>query len=230
MTHAPGEGPAAGLALVIGNKNYSSWSFRAWLYLQESGIPFREIRVPLYTPEWDRTMGGLSPSGRVPVLVDGRVTVWETVAIFEYLRERCPGAVGWPQDPNARAVARAVSAEMHSGFLAVREEMPFNCRARLPGLAFTTDALEEVARVGEIWRTCRRNFGADGPWLFGRFSIADVMYAAVALRFVTYGVDLGEVERAYVSAVLDLGSVRRWLSEAEAEQEVIPQYERRPCS
>lgn len=215
-----------GLRLVIGNKNYSSWSFRAWLYLKESGIAFEEIRVALYTPQWERDIQRLSPSGRVPVLWDGDVAVWDTAAIFEYLRETDSGAVGWPAGSRARAVARSVSAEMHSGFLALREEMPFNCRRRMTGIAFSGDALDDVERVKAIWRGCRREFGAGGPWLFGTFSEADVMFSAIALRFRTYGIDLGGEEGIFSEAVLGLPSVRGWLEGAAAEEEVIPAYER----
>lgn len=219
-----------GLRLVIGNKNYSSWSFRAWLYLKESGVAFQEVRVPLHTPQWEREIPRLSPSGRVPVLWDGDVAVWDTAAIFETLREKIPGAIGWPADPRARAVARSVSAEMHSGFLALREEMPFNCRRHITGIAFGGDALEDVERVKAIWGGCRREFGAGGPWLFGGISVADVMFSAVALRFRTYGIDLGGEAGIFSEALLALSSVQRWLEDAAAEEEVIPAYERQPCS
>jgi glutathione S-transferase len=212
--------------IVIGNKAYSSWSLRGWLAVRLSGRPFREIRLPLYTDQWEQHIGGLSPSGRVPVLRDGDAVVWDSLAICEYVRETCPGAVGWPEPSRARASAWSVSAEMHSGFTHIREEMPFNCRAIIPGLTFSEGAQEDVARAKAIWRDCRREHGAGGPWLFGEFTIADIMYAPVALRFITYGVSLGPLEQAYAEAIQAHPAVREWREGALQEEERIPQYER----
>jgi glutathione S-transferase len=217
-----------GLELTIANKNYSSWSLRAWLHLKNSGIAFEERRVPLYTTEWDSLIASRSPSGRLPALRDGDVAVWDSWAIIEYARSKFPGAVGWPAGERARAAALSVGAEMHSGFMALRGEMPLNCRRRIPGLIFSQEAQEDVARVKEIWRECRREFGADGPWLFGGFTVADVMYAPVALRFQTYGVVLEGPLEAYAGAVLALPEVREWVAGAEAESEVLEAYERKP--
>ena len=215
----------AGLELVIGNKAYSSWSLRGWLSLKESGQPFEEVRLPLYTQQWEQHIGGLSPSGRVPVLRHGDIVVWDSLAICEYMRERFPGAVGWPEEPQARAAARSVSAEMHSGFQHIREEMPFNCRTRVDGLTFSDGALDDVARTRAIWRDCRSTFGTRGPWLFGSFSIADIMFAPVALRFITYGVPLQGVENAYAETVSGMPAVQEWCAAAREEKEIIPQYE-----
>ena len=214
------------LEIVIGNKAYSSWSLRGWLAVRLSGRPFREIKLPLYTDQWEHHIGGLSPSGRVPVLRDGNVVVWDSLAICEYVRETYPGSVGWPEEPEARAAARSVSAEMHSGFLHIREEMPFNCRAAINGLTFSEGALEDVARAKAIWRDCRRDHCAGGPWLFREFTIADIMFAPVALRFITYGISLGPAEQAYVEAIQAHVAVREWREEALQEEEIIPQYER----
>lgn len=210
------------LKLVIGNKNYSSWSLRAWLFLKESGIPFEEIRIPLYTgPSWRSELAQYTPAGRVPVIVDGDITVWDTLAIFEYLRESQPGAIGWPEERRARAQALAVAAEMHSGFLAVREELPQNVRARRKlALSDASEACRsQVARIDAIWSSCRRNFGDRGPWLFGPFSISDIMFAPVALRFVTYSIPLSRDARHFVDRVLELSSIREWARQSEAEPE-----------
>ncbi|MBI2567484.1 MAG: glutathione S-transferase family protein [Candidatus Schekmanbacteria bacterium] len=216
-----------GADLVIGNKNYSSWSMRAWLHLELSGVPFAETRIPLCTPRWDAEIHRYSPSGRVPVLRDGAITVWESTAIMEYVLDTFPRAIGWPLDPAARAVARAVSAEMHAGFLALRTELPFNCRARIAGVSISEAAQRDIARIREVWVGCRERFGAGGPWLFGALSIADVMYAPVALRFVTYGVTVGAAEQSWMEAVQVLPAVRKWCQDAEAETEVVERYTRK---
>ena len=207
--------------LVIGNRNYSSWSLRAWLYLRESGIGFQEIRIPLFTPDWAETVARYSPTGRVPVLLDGDIQVWDTMSIFEYVRERHPEAVGWPADVAARAEARSIAAEMHAGFLAVRDELPQNLRARhrrdLAELSVAARA--QIDRVWSIWSSCRQRFGQAGPWLFGAFSIADVMYVPMALRFVTYEIPVPEDARSFVDAVTALPSVREWIEAAAHEPE-----------
>jgi glutathione S-transferase len=211
--------------LVIGNKNYSSWSLRPWLLMREAGLPFEEIRIPLRTPGTAARIREHSPAGRVPVLHDGAVTVWDSLAIAEYLAERHPDLALWPADTAARSHARAVSAEMHSGFQALRTHMPMHCRASFPGAGRTAEALADIARITALWRDCRSRFGAAGELLLGAFSIADAMYAPVVLRLRTYGVELDPVCRAYSDAVLALPALRRWLAEAQAETEVIPEYE-----
>lgn len=211
--------------LAIANRNYSSWSLRAWLHLRLSGIAFETVRLPMGTAEWDRRIGELSPSGRLPALLDGGTRVWDSFAILLHVLEHSPGALGWPRHPTARAEALSVCAEMHSGFAALRQEMPFNCRARILGRTLSEDAAEDVARVQDIWESCRGRFGSDGPYLFGKLSAADVMYAPVALRFVTYGTELGSPAAQYLRALVDLPDVREWVREAEAEVEVMGQYE-----
>jgi len=211
--------------LVIGNKNYSSWSLRAWLYLRQGAIAFEEIRIPLFTEsDWRAELRRYTPAGRVPVLLDGKHSVWDTQAIFEYLLEREPQAVGWPADARARAVARSVSAEMHSGFLAIRDELPQNLRARRPRAPgeLSEACRREIERIEEIWTTCRRGHGDGGPWLFGAFSIADVMFAPVALRFLTYAVPVGPDAEDFIRAVEGLPAVQDWIRESEAEPERLP--------
>ena len=212
-------------ALVIGNKNYSSWSLRAWLALKQADIPFREIRISLYTDKSRAEIEKYSPSGRVPALRDDGVTVWESLAIGEYLADKFPHRQLWPADPAARALARAVSCEMHAGFSALRSHMSMNCRKHLPGKGRTPEVLKDIERIAALWNDCRARFGRGGDFLFGRFSIADAMYAPVALRFVTYAVDLDPVSAAYVKTLSALPAIRQWIADARAETEVIPQFE-----
>jgi len=214
------------LTLVIGNKAYSSWSLRPWLLLRESKIPFEEIRIPLYQPDSPRLIRERSPSGRVPALIDGATTIWDSLAICEYVAERFPEADGWPEATATRAVARSVCAEMHSGFAAVRTELPMNVRGRRAGVTPSAAASSEIDRIFEIWSDCRRRFGAGGKFLFGRFGIADAMYAPVVTRFDTYGVALTGAVRDYSEAVLALPSLKDWTQAGRAEAAVITASER----
>jgi glutathione S-transferase len=176
--------------LVIGNKAYSSWSLRPWLVLKHTGAPFSETRVPLYVHGYKEELLKHGPSGRVPILKHGELTVWDSLAICEYLAEVFSKAGLWPEHAAARATARAVSAEMHSGFMAIRGAMPFNCRAKGRRVPITVEIQKEIDRVLTLWRSCREAHGRGGPWLFGRFTIADAMFIPVALRFITYTVPL----------------------------------------
>ncbi len=214
------------VTLAIGNKNYSSWSLRPWLLLRQAGITFEEVRIPLYAPESAAALAKWSPSGKVPALHDGDIRVWDSLAICEYLAERFPDKELWPSDVAARAVARSVSAEMHSGFTALREHMSMSIRARRPGRGRTPKSLADIARIVSIWTDCRARFGADGDFLFGRFSIADAMYAPVVLRFLTYGVVLEGVAKGYAETVLALPALKEWMADAEVETERIEQFER----
>ncbi len=216
----------AELTLVIGNKAYSSWSLRPWLLLRERGIAFREIRIPLYTPETPERIREFSPSGRVPLLIDGATKVWDSLAICEYVSERFPTTKGWPDAPEARAVARSVSAEMHSGFADVRTELPMNVRGRRSGVTPSPAARQGIDRIVEIWNDCRQRFGASGSFLFGRFGIADAMFAPVVTRFATYGVELTGAARDYSAAVLALPALREWVEAARSESEIVPSSER----
>lgn len=203
------------LTLVIGNKNYSSWSLRPWMLLKRLGLEFREVRIRLDTPTTKDEMEKYGPSGRVPVLLDGDLCIWDSLAICEYLAELA--GRGWPREPAARAVARSVCAEMHSGFANLRTEWPMNARAR-NRRTITTPGLEaDIDRVDEIWNDCRRRFGASGPWLFGDYSIADAMYAPVVLRFNTYGARISETARWYMAAVLEDAVLQSWLAASKAE-------------
>jgi len=212
------------VTLVIGNKNYSSWSLRPWLVMRHFGVPFEEVRLPLDTPEFVRGVAQLSPSGRVPVLHQGDLVVWDSLAIAEYVNETFLDGRAWPGDSAQRAVARAVSAEMHSGFQTLRNQLPLNCRKRARNFVPSAEAKRDIDRIAELWRECRAHAG-EGEFLFGAFSIADAMYAPVVLRFRTYGIALGDVERRYADAILALPGVREWLAAAEAEGLPLPKYD-----
>jgi glutathione S-transferase len=214
--------------LIIGNKNYSSWSLRPWLLMRCAGLAFRELRIPLYTPESKAQIRSHSPSGKVPCLLDGDLAIWDSLAICEYLAERHPALELWPALPAARAVARSVSAEMHAGFQHLRSNMSMNCRGVFPGLGRTVEVAGEIERIQRIWADCRARFGSAGPFLFGRFSIADAMYAPVVLRFRTYQVQLNPVSREYADAVLGLPALQEWVGAGVAESEVIAAFEPQP--
>ena len=211
------------MRLVIGNKNYSSWSLRPWLAMKVAGIAFAEERIPLYGPGSKEKILAFSPAGKVPCLVDGDLRVWDSLAICEYLAEKHAGL--WPRDPAARAVARSISAEMHSGFPQLRTHMSMNIRKRHSGKGRTPEVLAEIARITAMWSDCRARFGAQGPFLFGPFSIADAMYAPVVLRFRTYEVELPPGCRAYADAVLALPALQEWMAAAATEKESLPQFE-----
>lgn len=211
---------AARTTLVIGNKNYSSWSLRPWLLLRHCGVEFDEVRLPLDTPEFYATIGNYSPTGRVPVLRVGDLVVWDSLAILEYANERWLDGAGWPRDREVRAQARAVSAEMHSGFQNLRTQCPMDCVKRSTA-PVSAEVMRDIERIGVLWRDCRARHGAGGPFLFGAFSIADAMYAPVVLRIVSYGIPVGPVERGYIDTLLAVPALREWLADAEAEQRAV---------
>ncbi len=213
-----------GLTLVIGNKNYSSWSMRPWVAMTAFGIPFQEIRVLLAQAETGNRIATYTSSGRVPVLVTRETTIWDSLAICEYLAEQFPEKNLWPQDMVARALARSICAEMHSGFTGLRNAMPMNIRAKLPGRGRSPEAQGDIGRICEIWETCLSNFGHH-RYLFGEFSIADAYYAPVASRMATYDVFLAPALQAYVDRLLAHPAVAQWIHEAGAETEVIDRYE-----
>ena len=215
----------ATLSLVIANKTYSSWSLRAWLALKRTAEAFEEIVIPLDRPETAAEIALHTPAGKVPVLKDGAMTVWDSLAIVEYLAERFPAAKLWPEAADARAHARAVTAEMHAGFQALRQNMPMNVRASKPGRGRTPEVEADVARIAQLWRDCRARFGQGGPFLFGPFSAADCFYAPVVTRFVTYGVTLDPVCQAYADAVLVWPALVEWCTAARAEPWRIAKYE-----
>lgn len=207
--------------LVIGNKNYSSWSLRPWIAMQQAGIAFNEVVIPLDQAGTKASIAAWSPAGRVPVLIHNDLHIWDSLAILEYLAETFPDRNLWPRDVRARARARSISAEMHSGFGAMRSAMPMNCRAQLPGFGVTPESTRDIARIVEIWTTCRTEFGAGGNFLFGEFSIADAFFAPVTSRFVTYAVKLPPVAASYVDAVQNLPAMQAWIAAARAEPDTI---------
>ena len=209
------------MQLVIGNKNYSSWSMRPWLLLRHHGIAFDEIRVWLDTDGYQQVIAQYSPSMRVPVLIDAGVTVWDSLAICEYISERYLAGAGYPAAVMERARCRSYCSEMHSGFTSIRTQMPMNCRSRRR-VQITAEVAGEVRRVDQIWSELRRLHGDSGAYLFGEFGIADCMYAPMAMRFLTYGVSLSVAAQDYVSALLANPAVQEWRAAAEAETEVIP--------
>ncbi len=212
--------------LVIGNKNYSSWSLRAWLLLAKLEVDFEEVMVPLSVEGSQAALYRQSPAGRVPVYRDGDLVIWDTMAIAEYLAEAHPQL--WPQDAAQRARARSISAEMHAGFMALRQKMPMNCRAEARQVLGTPALEKDTHRVQEIWANCRQNLEADveaGPWLFGDFSIADAMYAPVVFRFNTYGVSGNDAVTGYITHVLSDPQVRAWREAACRETAVIEEEE-----
>jgi glutathione S-transferase len=211
------------LELVIGNKNYSSWSLRPWFLLKTLGLPFIETRIALFEPASATALAGVAPAGKVPVLRDGPVTVWESLAICEYVAERAPQA--WPADPATRAHARSIAHEMHAGFQALRSEFPLNCRARRAGVTASAAAARDIARVQALWQECRSRWGSAGPWLYGGFSIADAMYAPVVSRFATYGIVSAGLAGDYAAHVLASPALREWLAGAAAETEVVARVE-----
>ena len=213
------------LHLVIGNKNYSSWSMRPWIALKVAQIPFAETVIPIYRPDSKDKLLAYSPAGRVPILLDGDVRVWESLAIFEYLAETFPDAALWPKAPAARAHARAIANEMHAGFLPLRRHLPMNVWRPAQMRPLTPEAAANVTRIDAMWSDCRARFGQGGPFLFGRFSAADAMYAPVVSRFHTYAVDVGPVARAYMDAVMALPAWKEWVAGALAEPWVLQDFE-----
>lgn len=213
------------MQLYIGNKRYSSWSLRPWLLMTHFGLPFAETLIGLDEPDTATKIRAVSPSGRVPCLVDGDIAVWETLAIVEYLAESFPGEAIWPRDKGARAVARAISNEMHAGFTGLRSACPMNLRKTFAYRDRGAAAAADVARIEALWRDARSRFGAGGPFLFGTFSAADAMYAPVVFRFVGYNWPVAADTRAYVDAMLDLPAMRAWADAASTETAIVPSDE-----
>lgn len=219
----------ADFTLVIGNKNYSSWSLRGWLMVKIAGIEFDEIVVPLDRPDTAPTIRKHSPSGRVPVLLHRGLAVWESLAIAEYLNDLKPEAGLWPPSAAARAHARAISCEMHAGFVDLRTNMPMNIRASFPGKGMTPAVRADIERITGLWRDCRKRFAGafqkDDGFLFGAFGAADAMFAPVVTRFKTYSVTLDSDADAYCTAVLNHPAMKQWIDAAEHEPWLIDQYE-----
>jgi glutathione S-transferase len=206
--------------LVMASKNYSSWSLRAWLALEQTGVPFEELLVSTADPDWHDQIKRLSPSGKVPLLIDDGFQVGDSLAIVEYLNERFPKAGLWPSDTKARAVARSVVAEMHSGFMALRMNMEMDIQANEPGKGHVPEALADAARIQAIWLDCRQHFGQGGPFLFGAFTAADAFFAPVVFRFRSYGVALDANAKAYCEAMVKEAKIAKWISAAIKEPRV----------
>jgi len=213
------------LKLVIGNKNYSSWSFRPWIAMKVAGIAFEEEVISLDAKEFKPRLSKISGTGKVPVLVDGSVNVWESLAILEYLAERFPDARLWPADPAGRAHARAIAAEMHAGFVPLRRYLPMNMWRPVKPRELTPEVQANVRRIEAMWTECRERHGAGGPFLFGRFGAADAMYAPVVARFHTYAVEVGATAQAYAEAVRSLPAWKEWETAALKEPWVLAEDE-----
>jgi glutathione S-transferase len=214
------------LTLVIGNKNYSSWSMRPWLALKAGNIAFDEVSIPLYTGAADKQrILKFTQSGKVPVLVDGDITIWDSLAIIEYVAERFPQTRLWPEDSAARAHARSVSAEMHSGFSALRSECGMNLHRPVGAKALSAEARADIARIQQSWSECRARYGKRGPYLFGSFSGADAMYAPVVHRFRTYAIEVTSDVRDYMDAMIALPAFQEWTRAGLAETLLIEKFE-----
>lgn len=216
----------ADLTIYLGNRNYASWSLRAWLALKATGEAFEEVVIPLFQPGSKETLLKYSPSGKVPALHHGETVVWDSLAICGYLAETFPEAGLWPADPAAKAVARSISAEMHASFQAQRSQFPMNIRSNFPGREVTPEAQADINRVMAIWRQCRNRYGEkNGDFLFGSFTIADAMYAPVVTRFRTYKFDLEREVDAYCDAIMAWPAMQEWVAAACNEPMIIDQYE-----
>jgi glutathione S-transferase len=225
MLRAGSDSGRAMLQLIIGNKNYSSWSLRPWLAMKVAGIEFQETLISLEAADFKSRLIALSGAGKVPVLIDGDVRVWESLAILEYLAEKFPAAGLWPRDPAARAHARAIACEMHAGFQALRGQLPMNVRRPVIKRQLDADAIADVARIDAIWSGCRSRVAGTEPFLYGAFSPADAMYAPVVWRFHTYAVEVGEVARDYMRALMALPAWGEWREAARREPWVLPHDE-----
>jgi glutathione S-transferase len=213
------------LHLVIGNKNYSSWSFRPWLAMKVAGIAFTETVISLEAKDFKARVMAVSGAGKVPVLIDGDTHIWESLAILEYLAEKFPAAALWPNDAALRAHARAIASEMHAGFMPLRRQLPMNVWRPVKVRPLDDASKADVARIDAIWSDCRRRYGAAGPFLFGPFGAADAMYAPVIWRFHTYAVDVSAPARAYMSAMMALPAWQEWREAARREPWVLPHDE-----
>ena len=217
------------MKLIIGNKNYSSWSLRGWLACKQSGLAFEEIQVPLYGDDWKDEKKGrdeIAPSsGKVPILWDGEAVVWDSLAIIDYLADKVGRERFWPKEDDARAMARSMVAEMHSGYAALRSQCPMNIRRRVEAAQISDEARGDVVRILTLWAEARARFGTGGPFLFGSFCAADIFYAPVVSRFITYGVTVPGFAITYMEAVWEHEWLQSWIASAEAEDWVIEQWE-----
>ncbi|WP_336987328.1 glutathione S-transferase family protein [Altererythrobacter aquiaggeris] len=216
------------MKLIIGNKNYSSWSLRGWLAIKQSGLQFEELTVNLFGDEWEqakRDSEDLQPSGKVPVLWDNETVIWDSLAILEYLSDKVGRDRFWPKDDTARGMARAMVCEMHSSYAALREECPMNIRKKIGTDDITDESRSDIVRILTLWAEARARFGQGGPYLFGTFGAADIFYAPVVSRFLTYGIGVPGFAEAYMQAVWEHPWMQEWIAAAENEDWVIEQYE-----
>jgi glutathione S-transferase len=220
------------LKLIIGNRAYSSWSMRGWLAVRQSGEEFEELVVPMFGEEWDRHREGgeFAPSmGKVPILWDGDCVVWDSLAIVEFLADRVGRELFWPEDDSARGMARSMAAEMHSSFANLRRDLPMNVRKSYPSKSLTPEVRSEIDRIMTLWAQARARFGGTGDFLFGEWCAADIMYAPVDTRFITYGVAVPPFAGLYMKAVLSHPHVTEWIDAAQDEPWVIDAYEAEPA-
>ncbi|CAN5324628.1 glutathione S-transferase family protein [soil metagenome] len=216
------------MKLIIGNKAYSSWSLRGWLAMKQSGLPFEELVVPLYGAEWDQTREGdeFAPSsGKVPILWDGEIVVWDSLAIVEYLNEASGGTKFWPQDKGARAMARSMAAEMHSSFAALRRTHSMNIRRIYPPAPVDDAVAADLTRIMELWAQARARFGGEGDFLFGEFGAADIMFAPVVTRLITYSLPVARFAEPYMRSVIAHPFMQEWIGGAQAEDWIIERFE-----
>ena len=209
------------LELVIGNKNYSSWSLRPWFFLKNLGIDFEEKLVFLFEEDTEEKLKPYFSDEKVPILIEDNLQVWDSLAIIETIADKFPDKNGWPKDPNARATARAVSAEMHSGYFALREALPMNCRKHFPDYPITDDVQTDIDRIISVWEFCKINYGSNGPWLFGEFSGADAMFAPIVLRLSGYDVKVSGISKDYIDMVMRNKHIQSWIEAGKAEKQII---------
>jgi len=219
--------------LIIGNRNYSSWSLRGWLAAKQSGLAFEELTVNISGEEWEQTKrenDEFQPSaGKVPVLWDGEAVIWDSLAILEYLADKVGRDRFWPKDEAARGMARAMVAEMHSSYIALRRQCPMNIRRRVTGVQLSDDSVHDTVRILGLWAEARARFGKGGPFLFGTFGAADIFYAPIVSRFLTYGIGVPGFATAYMQAVWEHDWLQQWVQAAEDEEWTIEQFEVQPA-
>lgn len=221
------------MKLIIGNKNYSSWSLRGWLACKQSGLAFEELTVNIGGEEWEvakRQSGEIMPSGKVPILWDGETVIWDSLAIMEYMGDKVGRDRFWPKDDAARGMARSMVAEMHSSFLSLRRTCPMNIRASYDGVAISDECKVDIVRILQLWAEARARFGQGGPFLFGTFGAADIFFAPVVSRFLTYRIGVPGFAEAYMQAVWEHDWIQSWVGAAEEEQWVLEQYEVAPTT
>ncbi len=211
--------------LVIGNKNYSSWSLRPWLLMKVAGLNFEEINIELYSKEAKKELFKYSGAGKVPALIADDMTIWDSLAIVEYLAEQHPEKALWPLANDSRAIARSVASEMHSSFMVIRNILPMNCRLLTTVNELPLDLQKDIDRICQIWRECRAHYGEQGKFLFGSFSIVDAFYAPIVLRFHSYGIPVGETEQTYMNEILSLPALQEWVDAAKQEETTVAAYD-----